>query len=72
MCQAAGWGYPRLTVPSPRPASSVNEILSPALLADAQQRGAGALAGIKGCLTLFISHSLIGFYHLLLHGAALT
>lgn len=38
VCQAAGWGYPRLTVPSPCPASSVNEILSPALLADTQQR----------------------------------
>lgn len=41
MCQAAGWGYPRLTVPSPCPASSVNEILSPALLADTQQRMGG-------------------------------
>lgn len=40
-CQAAGTGYPRLTLPSPHPASSVNEILSPAQLADTQQRGGG-------------------------------
>lgn len=47
VCQAAGWGYPRLAVPSPWPASSVNEILSPALQSDTQQRGGqgGRLAG---------------------------
>lgn len=47
--QAAGWGYPWLTVQSPCLASSVNEILSLAQLADTQRKGRGR-QGLSNCI----------------------
>lgn len=51
--QAAGWGYPWLTVQSPCLASSVNEILSLAQLADTHNGKGG---GDRDCLTVFSFH----------------